>query len=144
MKTNMNRFLLMILIHVALLVPVGTISAQNINTANLSWSIKRTDYVGTGQFDESGGTLISYGNTSVEWWDVQGALRKSFTIRETNGAWNNVAASGSILYEAESEGRPCTVTFLRDGSSLRATIIILPDNEQPIIYEFTLQNFITL
>jgi hypothetical protein len=55
-----------------------------------------------------------------------------------------VSANGSILYEAVSDGQACTLTFVREGGVLRATIVLLPDNAQPIIYEFTIQNLTTL
>lgn len=127
-----------------MLVAIGNISAQNITSSDLSWTIKRTDYIGTGMFDEPGGTLISYGNTRIEWLDAAGALKRTFIIQETNGTWSNVATNGTVVYEVLSEGKACTITFLRDGSALRATLITLSDNEPPLVYEFIIQSLTTL
>jgi|GEM_PF-2622964 len=117
---------------------------QSITTANLSWTVSRMDNKNTGMIDERGGTIQSYGAERVDWYDSRGTLKQTFAIREINGGWGNVANAGSILYEAETEGKPCTIMFQRDGGSILIRIIVLPNGGQPLIYEFTIQNLTTL
>jgi len=118
--------------------------AQNITSANLSWQITREDNINAGTFDDRGGAILSYGTNRVEWNDAKGTLMQTLAIREVNGSWTNVQNNGTIVYEADSSGKPATVTFLRDAGQLRVTIAILQDDGFPLIREFTIQNISTL
>ena len=133
-----------LIILIVLIVQAYDSLGQSITTANLSWTISRMDNKTTGIFDGGGGTLQSYGTERVDWYDSRGVLKQTFAIREINGGWGNVANSGSILYEAETEGNPCTIMFQRDGGSILVRIIVLTDGEPPLIYEFTIENLTTL
>jgi hypothetical protein len=118
--------------------------AQSITSANLSWQISREDNVSAGTFDDRGGAILSYGTIRVEWNDAKGTPMQTLTIREVNGSWANVQNNGTIVYEADSEGKPATVTFLRDDTQLRVTIAVLQDDGFPLIREFTIQNITKL
>ncbi len=118
--------------------------SQNITSSDLSWSVSRIGNRAAGEFDDRGGVILSYGTERVEWRDAQGTLKQTFVIREVNGSWQDVARNGSILYEADSDGKSCTLAFQRSGNVLTVTIGILNDSDVPLIYEFTIQNVITL
>lgn len=118
--------------------------AQGITTHNMSWEIARVDNVNTGDFDRTGGQIISYGTDHVEWRDSNGLLKQSFAIREINGTWENIASAGSILYEAESGGKQSTLHFLRSANELRIRIIILDSNALPDVYELVIDKCTTL
>jgi len=122
---------------------LGTM-AQDITLTNLAWQITREDNINTGTFDDRGGAILSYGTNRVEWADAKGALMQTLTIREVNGSWTNVQNNGTIVYEADTGGKPATVTFLRDAGQLRVTIAVLQDDGFPLIREFTIQNITTL
>jgi len=118
--------------------------SQNITSTDLSWSVSRMDNRAAGEFDDRGGAIQSYGTGRVEWRDDHGALKQTFVVREVNGSWQDVAHNGSILYEADSNGKSCTISFQRDGNVVTITLGILNDADVPLIYEFTIQNITTL
>lgn len=132
------------IIFLVLILASANAFSQNITTQNLSWQISRMDDITSGAFDERGGTIQSYGTDRAEWHDASGALKQTFTIKEVNGAWANIQNTGTILYEAVTDNKQATITFLRNGQELRVRIGILTDDAEPQIYEFAIQNYTTL
>jgi hypothetical protein len=124
------------LIIIVLVIPTFALKAQNIETSTLRWKIETCLDVNTGTLNTAFDQLISYGNGRIEWRSIQGDLKRTFSILETNGQWLNVAQNGSILFEIESDGRRGTVQFIRSGGTITIQVILL--REEGNAEQFTL------
>lgn len=112
--------------------------AQDITTATISWAVTQTQAVNTGDITESEDRVISHGQSTIEWTDRHGVVKKSFTISEVNGSWANVQTPGTILYEVQNGEESGTITFQRTANEILIRILILRGEEIPDIYEMTI------
>lgn len=116
--------------------------AQSITSATLTWRADACLDVNTGMSSATFDQLVSYGNARIEWRSIQGDLKRTFTILEVNGQWDNVNHAGSILYEVENGGRRGTVQFSRTGGAVTIHVVLLKDEGNAEQYTLSISTII--
>ncbi len=117
---------------------------QDIEVETIAWNIQHKVDISTGNSESVSEKIISYDNNHIEWHDEKGILKYDYIIRQVNGQWSNVAHSGSILYEVESDGKQGTVGFTRDGQEIIINLIMLNGDSLPERFRFIVSNVLPL
>lgn len=133
-----------IFLTLSLLTAAHALFSQNIVNHTVQWSVFRQLEANTGTLTDLNETIESYGSGRIEWKDRRGNIKKTFVIREVNGAWNNIQLPGTILFEVDFEGRPGTVRFSREEGKIIVQVVLLNADDNPDIYELYVSTFTIL
>lgn len=131
----MNRFVLATL----LLGLSMVVSGQDISVSDLEWSVGSYFEVQTGAMNEEVSKLITHTSSSIEWVEWDGTIKYSFQISNLRGQWLDVNRKGSITYNIKNDELEGILTIEGMNSNWIARIMLTTD-EEPIIYELTLNS----
>jgi hypothetical protein len=119
-----------------------TASSQNIQTATIQWSCTSTFVPQDGSFTDENTKVVSSPDQIV-WYDSDNAVRETFAITGSVGAWSNTSANGSILFRVSSGDQVCTVQFEKSGGTTRIRIS-KGSGSDLVVYELTVNSQNTL
>jgi hypothetical protein len=114
------------------------LQAQDIRSATLQWNAASVFTIHSGATSKQDANIISRPDR-IEWRNADGGLVYSMSILEVNGAWSNVAAKGSIVFEVDTQGNRGTVSFAREAGETKIKITLLKGSEIEA-FEFSIIN----
>ncbi len=115
-----------------------TASSQNIQTTTIEWNCSSTFDASKGVITDETTKIVSSVDQIV-WYDSNGVARKTLTITDKSGSWNNVSANGSIDFNITSGNQVGIVQFFRTGGIARVRIHLVESDESQI-YEMVVDN----
>lgn len=115
-----------ILLLVLLSTPATLAWSQDIATATIQWNSASTFNATAGSSTEEVTSLTTH-QTSLEWKNADGSMRKSFQIIERIGDWNNVGSEGQVQYEVTDGQYSGTVSIRKSASETKILIVIASD-----------------
>lgn len=118
----MKRILLLVLLSV----PATLAWSQDIATATIQWNSASTFNATTGSTTEEV-TSLTTRETSLQWKNADGSMRKSFQIIERIGDWNDVDSEGRVQYEVTDGQYSGTVSIRKSASETKILIVIASD-----------------
>ena len=111
-------------------------NAQNIATANISWSADRIFNATNGQWIDQATSIVTFGNSRIEWKNTNGSVRSRFQVVELIGEWNNVNEDGLAQYEVTDGTYSGTVTIRKQGAEIK--VLISLGTTEPTLEELTI------
>ena len=91
-----------------LLVALPAISfAQDIATANLTWTAEEATDLSTGKNIAYRCQIKTDGAQSVKWLQKNGQMITTYTVTGTEGNWSNISSLGSFTYQLSRNGKSC-------------------------------------
>jgi hypothetical protein len=128
-----------ILLPIILCFWITSSSAQNISTYSIQWNISKVFNAETGETVE-GPQFILTGGSTVQWKDVQGNIKHTYSISETIGSWTNVNQSGAILYKINSGEVEGNIEISKSGDGRKIRIILVGESSTETV-ELTISSF---
>lgn len=117
--------------------------SQNIAEHNVRWNANEVIDGNSGKSIGESHQIESFRVDRVEWKDRRGNIIKTFSIREVNGEWTDIEMPGNILFEVDNEGRQGTIRISRHENNITIQIVLLRSDDNPEIFEFLIDSFIT-
>jgi hypothetical protein len=117
------------------------IQAQDIKTSSISWNGSSVFNPVTGETMEGQTTVISNSESTVTWQKSDGTTLQ-FNVVEAIGQWTNITSNGQMIYEISSADTRGNITFVKTSSGTSIRLILIKGDEDPLINEVTIDNFL--
>jgi hypothetical protein len=110
--------------------------AQNIASTTIAWNAERVFNATTGQWMEQATSIVTYGNSRIEWKNSNGSIRSRFQVIELIGEWSNIGSEGHVQYEITDGANSGTITVRKEGGEIKVLISI--GSSTPTLEELTI------
>lgn len=101
------------------LLAAGQLSAQNIRTSKLQWTVVELTDLGSQVTAPYQCQFITNEGQPIVWIQDDGDYTSSLTIQSISGDWANVAENGTITYQVNLDGTNGELTIARTSDGLK-------------------------
>jgi hypothetical protein len=104
------------------LLAAGQLSAQNIRTSKLQWTIVELTDLGTQATAPYQCQFVIDASQPIAWIQDDGDYTSSLSIQSISGDWTNVAENGTITYHVDLDGTNGELTVARTSDGIKITL----------------------
>ena len=120
----------------ALLIIVSGLKAQDVSSANLTWTVTSLKDLNTGKVSSYSCVFEISGTKNIAWRQKGGAYVRTLSVQAINGSWTDVNVPGKIVFTVSEEGESGTFTAERLASGLRLTLQLSQSAGQQVYHQY--------